>query len=134
VLITSSQTTPQRLSSRQKDESPEASGRKAVARDLWLHDREEEELLEKGVRMQPDGSCASLVAPVYQQVSVGGGGGHIQPLFDCGDVSIHSCADVRGCWLQAVDGRACCAKDGGIRARGVDRLPPLPFPLAWGIV
>ena len=40
VLITSGQTTPQPLYSRQKDESREASGRRAVACDPWLLDRE----------------------------------------------------------------------------------------------
>jgi hypothetical protein len=50
--MTSGQTTPQPLSSRQKDESREASSRRVVASDLWLLDREEEELVEKAVRLR----------------------------------------------------------------------------------
>ncbi len=70
MLITSGQTTPQPLYSRQEDESREASGRSAVARDLGLLDREEEAQVENGFRAPSRRVMASLVALVYHRASV----------------------------------------------------------------
>ena len=50
-----------------------------------------------------------LGAPLTAILS-GGSGRDIQPLLDRVDVSIHGCVDVRGHWLQAVDGQADCAE------------------------